>query len=234
MTIKVCANSKIKFSKRDVKKLEEIISGFMIPDLPDIFLYSDLSNSLNGQSFGKKIKINQNWVETLLNQEIDQTVTNAFLSTIGHEEGHCFVGDYWSKNPIIILSIIFTGLNKKAGNILKKAKFILNTWEVHADFYSCFNRLSGNRDYFSKSIDFKINFKVFHNNSDFFMEFDKEEAKHPSWSRRKEYILNYNFDRVLLRKIADDVGMKHDEKLFNEILDKYGEIILDDKPPTSN
>ena len=54
---------------------------------------------------------------------------------------------------------------------------------------------------------------------------DNDSVTHPSWKKRLEYVSDYDFNEILIRKIADDTGC-HNELLINEITSYYKPIIL--------
>lgn len=133
----------------------------------------------------------------------DEATQNAFAMTIGHELTH-LEGEFCKKG--------LHGEDKKFQSWLD---------EVHADFGSAEKMVDCDRNKLMESIEYKLNLK----------KKDKDANSHPSWRRRKYYAEHYDFDKKLIKKIANDVGCKN-EGLIGEAIKFYGKdnILLNPKP----
>lgn len=94
-------------------------------------------------------------------------------------------------------------------------KFINWVNEVHADFGAAKEMVNGSRDLLIKSTEYKLALKPY----------NKDSYSHPSWTRRLEYATNYNFDELLIRKIANDTSFEN-ELLLKKVLKHFSPIIL--------
>lgn len=124
------------------------------------------------------------------------------LITLGHEFTHKDGNDLFPFNSKYIF-------------IKNGFKFVNWVNEVHADYgavkkiFNCSrNKLIGNFEY-----------KLKHKKEDF------EDCSHPSNYRRLEYVINYDFDEKLIRKIAEDTGMIN-QKLLTFTINHFKKIIL--------
>ena len=93
--------------------------------------------------------------------------------------------------------------------------FINYVNEVHADFGAAEKMVDSDRHKLILSMKYKLSLK----------HTDNDLSSHPSWKRRLEYVSDYDFDEILIRRIADDAGC-HNETLINEITSYYRPIIL--------
>lgn len=168
-------------------------------------MYDGLSKHISASQRNNKIYLNKAcFLRYVLYNEEYFVYALRFL--IGHESGH------------------FNDYNLKNSHIYHEIKFINWTIEVYNDFYSIFIKLNRDKDLGMSAINYIINEKTFYSKS------LKDSKTHPSWSRRLNYIKEYNFNKDLLKKIALDSGLirSSDEKhkLIDEIYSFYGEIHL--------
>ena len=89
--------------------------------------------------------------------------------------------------------------------------------EAHADFGAVPKMLNNNRELALKAIEYKGNLKEKEKNSRF--------SDHPTWEQRYNYIKNYNFNKELIHKIADDMNY-HNKAIIEKVCDYYEDIIL--------
>lgn len=162
------------------------------------WLIDNGSKTLNACAlFPGKIILNSEWVAHLVLLGKDETI-NAFQATIGHELTH--------KDKDYLFIEFFT----------KDKKFINWVNEVHADFGASEKCFQNVREKVFSAVIYKRKYKG---------ERDKDSSAHPSWKRREEYILNYDFNENLICKIAEDVDCKN-LKLINNVSKHFTEIIL--------
>lgn len=142
------------------------------------------------------ILVNAEWAARLVLYNNEYT-KNAFLITIGHELTHKD-NDFPLRNTF--------GSNRK---------FIHWVNEVHADFGGASKMVNCNRKILVASIEYKRALK----------KKDYESSTHPSWSLRKTYAQNYNFNDTLISIIADKTKCKN-SKLIEQVKNHYKPIIL--------
>lgn len=123
----------------------------------------------------------------------------AFLMTLGHELTH--------KEKDLFPPIYGCG-----------TKFVAWVNEVHADFGGVQKMLTGNRKIALETIEYKIQQKQYQKKQ-------SQDAWHPSWTHRKYYIKNYNFNADLIRQIAEDVKY-HNKYIVNHVSSHFEEIVL--------
>ena len=142
------------------------------------------------------VLLNSAWAARVVLYDNEDTI-NAFKITVGHELTH---------KDKEVRELLHLKINRK---------FIARVSEVHADFGAAQKMFCSNRNALLASIDYKKLLK----------KVDNEDFRHPTWQRRKEYVLNYDFNEELIRIIANDVNC-HNEKLIKRVVNFYDEIIL--------
>lgn len=143
------------------------------------------------------IILNSEWAaELALNDNPE--VDQAIKMTIGHELTHM------NKD---FCFVEFGTCDKKFVNWIN---------EIHADFGAVQIAFQGNRKDGILAIRYKKDRKG---------RKDKSTYSHPSWAQREEYLNDFNFDEVLIRRIASDLGCKN-ERLINHLIQYYKEIYL--------
>ena len=189
-----------KKDKCDLFNLVSILDSYEKITLPDALRFTILKdgpfNILSACAISPKhILVSQEWASELF---LNQEIKNAFIITIGHEKTH-LENDF---------------LYKKTINKLDKT-FINYVNEVHADFGAAEKMVDSDRHKLILSMEYKLSSK----------HTDNDSSSHPSWKRRLEYVSDYDFDEILIHRIADDAGC-HNETLINEITSYYRPIIL--------
>lgn len=138
-----------------------------------------------------KIVFSPEWAAYLLFRN-DDTVTNAFLSTLGHELSHKEKFIYPFFYPFDFTFVAWTN-------------------EVYADFNSGKHFLNNDRQRLINGMQFKLKKKGE----------DIEDNTHPSWQRRIYYAENFeSFNEDLILQIAKDARCK-DKKLIQKIINYY-------------
>lgn len=122
---------------------------------------------------------------------------NAFIMTLGHELTH-------KENDINPWR--YLGRNQT---------FVAYSNEVHADFGAIVKFAESDRNKQIQAMEYKLNLK----------KDDKPSLAHPSWRQRIEYVKNYDFDEILIRKIAEDTNC-HNEKLIQKVIEHFEPIRL--------
>ncbi len=146
------------------------------------------------------ILLNAEWAYRVVIDSDNSKMHNALDMTIGHELTH-------QENDFC-----YFGMNKK------DLKFVNWINEVHADFGGTQKAFNGKRSYVKDAIDYKLRCKE---------EKDKDTWSHPSWFKRLNYLLNYNFDEKLINEIAVDVGCENDI-LIEAISKHFDKIVLEE------
>jgi len=156
------------------------------------------SNTLNACAFLPGIIIiNSEWIAHLaLFQNVE--TRNAFIATLGHEMAH-------KDNDYVFWE--FGTKDKKFVNWIN---------EVHADFSGADKSFQADRVKEINAIEYKLRFKS---------NKDKDSSGHPSWKKRLEYVTNYNFNKRLIRRIADDVKCGN-EILIQNVMEHFSDIVL--------
>ena len=147
-------------------------------------------------------------LSTFGNQE---DTINAFVHTLGHELGH----KHWDSHDKEIIHqyhINFTSTERRYINWCR---------ELHHDYYGAYLLDELGRDNLLLSYQYKQYY-----NTEFIHRMDEDTVSHPSWSRRIQYVENYDFTYDLLRQIATDVGLKRDHPLMKMIEEYYDDIYL--------
>ena len=164
------------------------------------FIFTDYGytpRTLNaGSMIPKTINFTKEWAVQIVFFDNEKT-QNAFLITVGHELTH-------KEKELCTLRIRGTD-----------RKFVWYLNEVHADFGATQKMINSSRKALISSIEYKKALK----------KSDEGDAKHPSWSRRKNYVEKFNFDINLIRQIANDVNCKNNQ-LINKAINFYDTIIL--------
>ena len=142
------------------------------------------------------IVLNAEWAAKIVLEDCEDTM-NAFMITVGHELTHKDKEVNW---------VIYTGNNRK---------FVAQVNEIHADFGAAQKMCGSSRQALLKSIEYKRKNK----------KADDGDFAHPPWWKRYEYVNEYNFDKTLIRKIADDVNCQN-ERLINYLICFYDDIVL--------
>ena len=107
-------------------------------------------------------------------------------------------GDYFN--------LLSFGINKRFVNYVN---------EVHADFGAAKKMVNSDREKLIASMNYKLSLKAN----------DKNTSDHPSWSTRKYYAENYNFNKELIERIAKDVGCNNKD-LIEEVCKYYNSDII--------
>lgn len=158
-------------------------------------------NTLNanaGLFKNSSIVVTPEWAAQLVlcNKE---NISDIFKITIGHELTH-------KEKQLCPIKYIPK---------IKFIKFLSQVNEVHADFGAAKKMANGNRKQLLDSIEYKKSLK----------KIDKEYFGHPSWTRRKIYVENYNFNNELIQKIAKDIGYTKQNQI-DKVCKYYKEIEL--------
>lgn len=154
----------------------------------------------------KKITATSRWAaELVLNDTFESQ--NAFFITIGHELSHKSKELFWLRLPI------------------RNLKFVAHVNEVHADFNATKVMCDFNRAMLVASCEYKKKFKEEKYKKEGKPFVDKDRLSHPSWTRRIIYAKEYNFDKDLIYRIADDTGCKN-KRLIKKAIKFYDEIVL--------
>ena len=143
------------------------------------------------------IVINCAWALLLIDKCNDETTTDAFNMTVGHERTHQ-EKDYPYIRP-------FT----------KNQKFVNWINEIHADYGGIMKAFEGDVNRGINALEFKKNCKG---------DKDKDHRSHPSWKSRIDYmdhIKKNGFNANLIKQVAKDTGCK-DQKLINKVCEHYG------------
>ena len=188
---------------KDFKKILNQYASISRPGNSKIFftwMFGGNTSTLNAGVISKnKILFNAAWAIRVVFYDNEETL-NAFKATIGHELTHQEKEmKVWSAN-------YFTYLFKKRVN------------EVHADFGAVPKMLNNNRELALKAIEYKDNLKK--------KEKDSKFSDHPTWEQRYNYIKNYNFNKELIYKIADDMNY-HNETIIEMVCEYYEDINLE-------
>ena len=159
----------------------------------------DTNSCLNANAMVHKcIIFNAEWAARIVLFDNLDTM-NAFRDTIGHELTH---------------------KDKEFSRCKRSRKdriFVARINEVHADFGAGPKMMGNRRDLILQAIEYKKSLK----------KKDKESklSSHPSWEKRYEYIKNYDFNRKLIERVAEDMGYTN-AKLIDEIDAFYDDIVL--------
>lgn len=157
-------------------------------------------NLLNANGLIKNvILVSPEWAYQLVTNNTLETET-AFLTTIGHELTH-------QDQELFSLRFLRYGV--------RAIEFLAKVNEVRCDFGGGQKMLDANREKLLQTIMFKKNLT----------KKDKGNFFHPTWSRRFEYVKDYNFNEVLIRRIAKDMNYNN-EKIIKKVCDYYKDITL--------
>ena len=207
-----------KLLKRCIEKRAKELNIIIEKDIDELLnKYENMGNGKNisiqflmlKETFTRELLASLNWNENIvLNPEWaiqlvldNENAENAFLITLGHEITHN-EGD-------------FTDIHA----YFRNKKFINWVNEVHADFGGAEKMGSSNRNKLIASIVYKRSFKKKR-------KWNKDYSTHPSWNKREEYVTNYNFDEILIKKIATEAGCMN-QTLIDKVIDYYKPIILE-------
>lgn len=187
-------------SKTDIENILDKYNS--LPQLKNIIIIYDyiflgFSRLVASSIIPKTIIISFGWIKKVIESD-DTTTENAFLITLGHELTH--------KKEEVSKRYFLKKMDRK---------FINWVNEVHADFGAAKEMVNGSRDLLIKSTEYKLALKPY----------NKDSYSHPSWTRRLEYATNYNFDELLIRKIANDTSFEN-ELLLKKVLKHFSPIIL--------
>ena len=159
--------------------------------------YGYTPKTLNaGSMIPHVINLTKEWAAYIVLYNNEKT-KNAFLITLGHELTH-------KDNEFSTLGCF--GVNKK---------FINWANEIHADFGGTQKLFNSDRNTLVNSCEYKIKYR----------KKDVDFPSHPSWARRKYYAKNFDFNRMLIQQIAEDVGCNN-KKLIDKVCDFYIDIYL--------
>lgn len=174
------------------------IDAFMNTKIAFSWLFDMGSKTLNACALLPGIIIvNSEWAAHLVLFGTAETI-NSFKGTIGHELTH--------QDKDYVFWEFWT----------KDKKFVNWINEVHADFGGAVKCLESKRQNAIEAISYKKKYKC---------KKDRDTTSHPSWNKRLEYISKYDFDEILIRKIAAEVGCKN-QKLIINICSYYAELRL--------
>lgn len=169
-------------------------------DIKKYILFTDYGynpKTLNGGSMiPYVINLTKEWAVRIVLFNSEDT-KNAFFITIGHELTH---------KDKEFSRLRFGKRNRQ---------FIARVNEVHADFGAAQKMVNNNRQKLLDSIEYKRLLK----------KVDNEDFSHPSWARRKYYVENFDFNRELINKIAEDIGYTNQD-LIDKVCNHYQEIKL--------
>lgn len=202
VVIHICIRAK-QFKKKIPKNYEQILNDYKIKVKENGYklhfsaLKDTFPDFVSAAIRGKHIICNSEWAAMLVLCQ-NPKMKDAFLITLGHEMGHNIQPKKPSKNVI--------------GN---DRRFLNWVEEVNADFYAAREMVDYRRDRLLSSMKVKIKLKPD----------NRDEISHPSWERRKEYAENYNFDRKLIERIAEDTGCTNRE-LIDKACETYKDIKL--------
>lgn len=178
---------KKKYGKNGISEAEEYLRGFKQKTNEEVYFsnYIGINDSLNASAtFPGVIFIYASWTKTLVLNR-DEKTYNAFLMTLGHEEGHHVVERSFPRT-----------------NIKKDKRFVKWLNEIYCDFYGLNKLLENNKEKFYESVEYKLAKKK---------AADKDTSDHPSWKKRKMYIEKYDWSEGLIEQIAKDTGCKNIE-----------------------
>ena len=144
------------------------------------------------------IMLNAKWAEILIAHNKEDHVRDAFELTIWHEMAHQN-GDYFFVEPFS-----------------KSSRFVYWVNEIHADFWGVKNAFSGDVERGIRAMNFKRACKKGH---------DKDMHSHPSWGNRIRFITKYDFNEVLIQKIAKETKCENQE-LIDRLCSYYEGISL--------
>ena len=164
------------------------------------WLYGTKESCLNASSaISNCVIFNQSWLYRVVFFDGLET-NNAFKMTLGHELTH-------KENDLLPLKGIIYDINGYC--------FIAWCNKVHADFGAVVKFAELDRNKQIQAMEYKLNLK----------KDDKPSLDHPSWCQRIEYVKNYDFDEILIRKIAEDTNC-HNEKLIQKVIEHFEPIYL--------
>ena len=130
------------------------------------------------------ILINAEWASKIVLNQDNPHMHDAFALTICHEITH-------QEKDFYYLDLFSAD-----------GKFVNWVDEVHADFGGAQKGLDSNRSRASFAMKYKVSCKK---------KKDKDTRSHPSWNKRIDYILNYDFNEELINKIAFDCGCNNNK-----------------------
>ena len=147
------------------------------------------------------ILINAEWASRIVLNRDNPHMHDAFALTICHEITHQEKDFYYFD--------LFSA----------DGKFVNWIDEVHADFGGVQKGLESNRSRALFAMKYKLSCKK---------KKDKDTRSHPSWNKRIDYILNYDFNEELIDKIAFDCGCSNNKvitavKNFFDVIELRGE-----------
>ena len=93
--------------------------------------------------------------------------------------------------------------------------FINRVNEIHADFGAAEKMFDNSRQILLETILYKMKL----------VKKPSIDKIHPTWEQRYNYVYNFNFDKTLIRRIANDVGCTN-EKLIQKVISHFDEIYL--------
>ena len=144
------------------------------------------------------IVVNAEWAARIALYPEDLNMHDAFRLTMGHEFTHQ-ENDYFFLDPFTI-----------------NEKFVYWVNEVHADFGGIIKAFGGSVEHGMSAMEYKKKSKI---------REDKDTYTHPSWERRIYFIKKYDFNKNLIKEIADIVGCKN-EQLISSVSNHFEEIKL--------
>ena len=166
----------------------------------DWFIRSDHLNacatSLPPWDPGKAVILfNHVWIAIICFEGNTPIVKRAFEQSLYHEICHLHYDflTHWKMS--------------KRGKISKEArKFALYINEVYCDFYGTQHSGYDREDEINIIIDFKVRVDQKLSGSSFEESENREVGDHPSWKKRREWLLEGMFDDRLIKRIAKETG----------------------------
>lgn len=143
------------------------------------------------------ILINAEWAARIVLEQDNPYMHDAFALTVYHEISH-------HKNDFSYFDFWS-----------KNGRFVNWVNEVHADFRGTKMAFDGKREQAAAAMKYKLCNK----------RKDRDQILHPSWNRRIDYILNFDFNHTLIDQIAMDTGCK-DTLLIEAVKKHYDNILL--------
>lgn len=161
------------------------------------WFYGSIKDNLNASSaIPFCVILKKSWISKIVFDDTDATF-NAFKGTVGHELTH--------KNNDM------RGCKYRAFDRL----FINRVNEIHADFGAAEKMFDNSRQILLETILYKMKL----------VKKPSIDKIHPTWEQRYNYVYNFNFDKTLIRRIANDVGCTN-EKLIQKVISHFDEIYL--------
>ena len=134
------------------------------------------------------ILINAEWASRIILNQDNPHMHDAFALTVCHEMTHQ-ENDFYYFDYFQLMENLLIGLTKSS-----------------ADFCGVKRGLEGDRSRASFAMKYKLSCKK---------KKDRDTRSHPSWNKRINYIVNYDFNDDLIDKIAFECGCNNDKLITN-------------------